>query len=109
MRHTTSTGTNTACEQRDAIMPATPFAMAACVGSENLKGSTTLKAETFVVSNAVRNKILVGIAPVMTVPKPLYKPGIPSVFSRPLITEIAFLSMESCDATCSLVFTTEIG
>lgn len=93
--HTTSTGTNIDCEQRDAIMPATPFAIAACAGSDNLKGSTIFNAATFVVSNAVRNNILVGMAPVTTVPKPLYKPGIPSVFSRPFMTEIAFLSRAS--------------
>lgn len=102
-------GTNTACEQRDPIIPATPFAIAAFVGSDNLKGSTILKAVTLDVSNAVRNIILAGTAPVITVPKPLYNPGIPSVFSRPFMTESAFLSTASCEVTCSLVFTTEIG
>jgi len=64
-------GTKTAWEQRDAAMPAIPFAKAACVGSEKLNGSTILKAVTFVVSNAVRKIILAGTAPVMTVPNPL--------------------------------------
>ena len=90
-------------------MPPIPFAMAAFVGSDNVYGSTILKAATFVVSNAVRNIILAGMAPVMTVPKPLYKPGIPSVLSMPLITENAVLSTASFEATCSLVFTREIG
>ena len=107
--HTTSIGTNTLCEKSDAIIPAIPFAMAASVGSDNLNGSTILNAATFVVSKAVRKIILAGTAPVITVPNPLYKPGIPSVLRMPLMTENAFLSATSFDATCSLVFTTETG
>lgn len=102
-------GTTTAWDKSDAVKPASPFAMAAWVGSDTFSGSTTLNAATFVVSNAVRNIILAGIAPPMTVLKPLYKPGIPSAFKRPLITENAFLSVEFFETTCSLVFTTEIG
>lgn len=90
-------------------MPAIPFAIAACVGSDSFKGSIILNAATFVVSNAVRKIILAGIAPVITVPKPLYRPGIPSAFNRPLITDNAFLSTESFETICNLVFTTEIG
>lgn len=102
-------GTNTACEQVAATMPATPFAKAACVGCDNLNGSIVLKAATFDLSNTVRNRILAGMDPIVTVPKPLYSPGIPSFFSMPLITEKAFLSTASREDTCSLVFTTEIG
>jgi len=97
--HTTSIGTNTACEKRDAVMPAIPFAMAACVGSLNSKGATNLKAEILVVSRAVRNMILAGTAPVMTVPKPRYRPGTPSFFKIPLTTEKALLSAISLEAT----------
>lgn len=107
--HTTSIGTNTAWAHIDPVMPAIPFAIAACAGSDSLNGSTILKAVAFVVSKAVRNSILAGIAPVMTVPKPLYRPGIPSVLRIPLITEKAFLSAVSFVATWSLVFTTETG
>lgn len=102
-------GTNTACEQVAATMPATPFATAACIGCDNLKGSIILKATTFDLSNTVRNRILAGMDPIVTVPKPLYRPGIPSFLSMPLMTEKAFLSTASCEATCSLVFTTAIG
>lgn len=61
-----------------------------CNGSDNLNGFNILRAATFVVSNAVRNIILPGIVPVITVAKPLYNPGIPSVFSRPLIMSRLF-------------------
>lgn len=107
--HTTSIGTNTACAKSDDAMPATPFAIAAWLVSDSLNGSSILKAATFVVSKVVRNMILAGIAPVITVPNPLYKPGTPSVLSKPFTTENAFLSKVSFEATCSLVFTTETG
>lgn len=64
-------GTQKTCEQLDAIMPATPLAIAAFVGSDNLKGSTISKAKTFDLSNAKANNILAGIDPVIIVPKPL--------------------------------------
>lgn len=104
-----SIGTKTDCEQRDAIMPATPFAIAACTGSDSLNGSTILNAATLVVSSAVRNIILAGIAPVMTVPKPLYKPGMPSFRTRPLTTENALSFAALLVATCILVLITEMG
>lgn len=107
--HTTSIGTNTACDKIDDAMPATPFAMAAWVVSDRLNGSSIRKEATFVVSKAVRNIILAGTAPVMTVPNPLYKPGMPSVLSNPLMTENALLSNVSFEATCIRVFTTETG
>jgi len=106
---TTSIGTNTACAQIDDVMPPMPFAMAACVVSDSLNGSSILKEATFVVSKAVRNMILAGIAPVTAVPNPLYKPRMPSVLSNPLTTENALLSAVWFEATCILVFTTDTG
>ena len=108
-QHTTSIGTKTAWEKSAEVRPAIPFATAAWVVSDSLNGSTILKAATLEVSKAVRKIILAGTAPVMTVPNPLYKPGIPSILSMPLITENAFLSTASPEATCSLVFITETG
>lgn len=90
-------------------MPASPFAMAAWEVSDSPNGSSILKEAAFVVSRAERKMILAGIAPVITVPKPLYKPGMPSVLSNPLATENAFLSTVSLVTTCNLVFTTETG
>ncbi|KAM1009835.1 hypothetical protein ACFX14_045400 [Malus domestica] len=53
--------------------------------------------------------IRAGTAPVITVPNPLYKPGIPSAFQMPLATDNASLSRASLEATCRRVFTTETG
>lgn len=76
-----------------------PFAIAACTGSDNLKGSTILSEAAFVVSREVRKIILAGIAPVITVPNPLYRPGMPSTFRMFLKVEKALCCAISFEAT----------
>lgn len=75
---------------KDYAMPATPFAMAAWVVLDSLNGSSIMKETTFMVSKAVRNMILAGTAPVLTVPHPLYKSRMTCVLSNTFITENAF-------------------
>jgi hypothetical protein len=85
------------------------LAIAAAVASETSNFSVTFNVEAFVVSRVVMKTILLGIAPEITTPNPLYNPITPSDRRMCLKIDGPVVCTASALATCILVFTTDTG
>jgi hypothetical protein len=85
------------------------LAIAAAVASETSNFSVSFNVEAFVVSRVVMKTILLGIAPEITTPNPLYNPITPSDLRMCLKIAGPVECRASALVTCILVLTTETG